>query len=331
MNPSTLSLWWLAMGLGLAASALYSGLETGIYRINRVRLQILNHRQHRPARILHRLVHQPTTLLSTLLIGNNIANYVGTASLAVILQSKGLADWQVIAVNILVITPALLIFGEVLPKDLFAAYSDKLTYPFARFLEVSRWLFGVTGLVPLVSGFNRLAVRWMGLAEGGEAAFHPRRQMELLVKEGVGRGLISDEQSAIVQRVLELSTLRVDQEMVAWSEVITLAVDDAPQAVWRLADQTSHSRFPVVDASGAAVGVISAYDVLTHAPEDCPALDKLMTPPVVLAADTPLRQALAQLQKQHAALAVVAQQGQPVGIVTIKDLVEPITGKLASW
>lgn len=330
MNPWPIGIWWALAVIGLIGSALYSGLETGIYSINRVRLQIRHHEHHIAARILHRLVQQPMALLGTLLIGNNMTNYMGTASLAMILEHRGLEDWQVIVINILLVTPALLVFGEVLPKDLFRAHSDQLTYPFARFLNLSRKLFWCVGLLPLTQVSYHLMSHLLGISERG-VPFHPRRQVELLVKEGVGRGLLSDEQSAIIDRVLELGTLTISDEMVAWNQVSTVSTDDPQTVMWDLADRTSHSRFPVVDATGTVRGVVSVRDALVHDRQSCPPLCDLMRPPLMLDAGTPLRAALATLQTRHTAMAVVTSQDQPVGIVTVKDLIEPIVGELASW
>ena len=322
-------LWWAMMFGGLIGSALYSGLETGSYRLNRVRLQILEHKGRRAAKALQQLLHQRELLLCTLLVGNNVANYMGTAGLAVILEDWGLTDTQVVLLNVLIITPLLLIFGETLPKDLFAAYGDRLMYRFAGFLQVSRSVFTWTGLLPLVLAVSHGLTRLMGGRHVGP--FHPRRQVHALVQEGVGHGVLSDAQSAMVERVLELSGRCVADEMVAWKDVIRVGESDPPAVLWRLADQTSYSRFPVVNADGKVVGLLHLRDALTHTPDTCPSIRNLIAPVETLNAQTPLREALSHIQSHRKALAIVIRQGKPVGIVTIKDLIEPITGELASW
>ena len=84
-----LTFWSVLAVIGIAASALYSGLETGAYSLNRVRLQIRDHNREPAARTLRKLMANPTLLLSTLLIGNNLANQIGVSSLAVILNTAG--------------------------------------------------------------------------------------------------------------------------------------------------------------------------------------------------------------------------------------------------
>jgi len=323
-------LWSAAVVLGFIGSALFSGLETGAYRLNRVRLQNLAHQGHPAARTLLRLLRQPTILLSTLLIGNNLMNYLGTAGLTVLFESRGLNEWEMVALNLILVTPLLFVFGETLPKDLFGAHSDRLMYPLAPFLEGSRRLFTILLLVPLIDAVTRAIFRLRG-EKRGATAFHPRRQVELLVKEGVGHGLISDEQEAIVERALSISERTVADEMIPWPKVHTLKLSDAPAVIWTLTEKTRRARFPVVDDHGRVTGVLHVMDALRHGRDHCPPIAQLQRPALTLNAKTRLRTALRHLQQSHAALAIVTHSDQPAGIVTIKDLVEPITGELRQW
>jgi Mg2+/Co2+ transporter CorB len=100
MSGGTIAFWCAFMLVGFAGSALYSGMETGAYTLNRVRLQVLADRGQRRALTLRHLLDRPATLLATLLIGNNVTNYMGTAALAVLLEAADFSDFQ----SILLIT-----------------------------------------------------------------------------------------------------------------------------------------------------------------------------------------------------------------------------------
>jgi len=322
---------WSAMVVfGLCGSALYSGLETGIYSLNRVRLHILVHQNQKRALSLNRLVLKPTVMLSTLLIGNNITNYMGTAGLTVLLEGGGLTELQVILANLLIVTPMLFVFGETLPKDLFARYSDRLVYRFSGVLTVSRWGFTLCGLLPIVALFSEVLAKLLRSRQHIQI-FHPKRQVGVLVKEGVGLGLLSDDQSAMVERVLDLHERQVQQEMTRWEEVETVNVGDSSELLWSLADRASVSRYPVLGEKGDVVGIVSVNDALLYGREQCPPISELMKPADVLDSQKPLLEALNQLQRSHVAMAIVTRADQPIGIVTVKDLVEPITGELTSW
>ncbi|MFW6060185.1 MAG: CNNM domain-containing protein [Phycisphaeraceae bacterium] len=331
MSLLALTFWSMLMLVGFAGSALFSGLETGAYSLNRVRLEIYNHQRQRPAIILRRMLDNPTTLLTTLLIGNNVTNYLGTGSLAVILEGHHVGELQAMVINALIMTTALFVFGETLPKDLFAAHADWLMYRLARVLLWSRRLFTWIGLVPVINFATEIAMKRIG-GDGHARPFHPRRQVEVLVKEGVGYGLLSDDQSAMVARVLDLGTRRLRDEMTEWEDVITVKLDDEADVLWDLADRTSRTRFPVVDDKGRVIGALNVMDALRRGRAHCPPVRELMEPVVRLPATMPLRRGLAELQRRRVAMAVVVDENeQPVGIVTVKDLVEPITGELVSW
>ncbi len=330
MTTTALIVWFVLSIAGVAICGLFAGLETGMYSLNRVRLHLLSHEGHSNAAVLGRLMHDQGRLLATLLVGTNIATNLATSALGVILHDWVHGEWKVIAATVLIETPLLFIFAETLPKDLFAAHADRLVYPFARPIALLKLLLTWIGLLPLISLISRGVMKLLG-SKSSSLPFQPRLLVTSLVKEGLGSGLLSDEQSAIVDRVIALADRTVRDEMVAWADVTKLSVDDAPKALWELAERTSYGQMPVMEASGQAAGVLHVIDALVHEPDDCPPLRELMRRPLQLSPQTPLREALEQLQGEGDTLGIVTENNQPIGIVSIKDLVEPITGELASW
>lgn len=315
--------------LGLAGSALCSGLETGAYSVNRVRLHLMEHGGDLGAKRLRSLLERPTALLASLLVGNNIAHYLQATALTVITSYWGLSDSGVIVFNVLVMTPIIFVFCETVPKDIFAANADRLMPRLSPVLTAMVAVLKGTGLWLLIGWLGRRTA--FTTPGGDEALAQPRHQFELLVKEGVGDGMMSDEQSAIVDRVLDFADLRVGEEMTPWSKVVRVGVDDPPARLWRLAESSSISRFPVTDSAGRVVGVVSLYDALRHTPETCPPIVKLAKTAPAFDHELTLREALARMRNDQSPIAIVTRHGRPAGIVTFKDLIEPITGELASW
>lgn len=315
--------------LGLAGSALCSGLETGAYSANRVRLHLMEHAGDAGAKRLRRLLEKPTALLASLLVGNNIANYLQATALTVITSYWGFSDAGVIVFNVLIVTPIIFVFCETVPKDIFAAHADRLMPRLSPVLTAMVAVLRGVGVLPLIDWLGRRTA--FSARTGDEALAQPRHQFELLVKEGVGDGMMSDEQSAIVDRVLDFADLRVGEEMTPWNKVVRVGIDEPPARLWRLAESSSISRFPATDAAGRVVGVVSLYDALRHTPETAPPIAKLVKPAPVFDHEITLREALARMRNDQSPIAIVTRNGRPAGIVTFKDLVEPITGELASW
>ncbi len=326
-----MTIWAILMVIGFAGSALYSGLETGTYRLNRVRLAVLDHQGSGRAHRLRRLIEHPTSLLTTLLLGNNLMNQLGAASLTAILELRGHSTLSILVFTTLIVTPLLFVFGETLPKDLFAAYADRLMYRLTWPLVITQQVFRWTGIALLVGLFTGLLMRALG-GRGTQRALHPRRRVEDLVKESVGYGVLSDDQSAIAQRVLDLSTRTVADEMVPWKQVMTVRRDASIETLWQLAASSERSRFPVLDEQGKVVGVLGIDEVLSYEKAVCPPLEQLMEPAVSIRAGEPWRAALSRMQREHISLVIVVDSHEkPLGIVTVKDLVEPVTGELGNW
>jgi CBS domain containing-hemolysin-like protein len=60
-------------------------------------------------------------------------------------------------------------------------------------------------------------------------------------------------------------------------------------------------------------------------------VSQLVKPAVRLAAGVPVRDAMKTLVGEGSRMAVVMEGGRPIGLVTMKDLVEPLTGELRAW
>ncbi|MEM6751160.1 MAG: CNNM domain-containing protein [Planctomycetota bacterium] len=331
MTAGDLLLWVGLMLIGFAGSALYSGLETGSYQLNRIRLHVRAEKGQRTAQSLAKLLGKPAVLLTTLLLANNVANYLGTLSLSVLLDGAGLSPIQTIVLNTLIVTPVLFVFGEVLPKDLFGAAADRVMYRLAPVLTFTRTVAYATGLGFVVQAFSAVVLRLVGQRDG-LTVLHPRRRFGQLVREGVGYGVLSDEQSGLAERVLASAGRKIGDEMVPWDRAVILRHDEPAERLRELADRSGRSRFPVVQGD-QVVGVVNAVAYLAR-PADAPhtTLADLAEPAVTLRSAAPLRSGLARMQQEHVGLAVVVDDDQkPVGVATVKDLIEPITGELAAW
>src|SRR5690242_7607943 len=98
--------------LAMILSALFSGIETGLYTINRVRLTVrASHGDRRAVRLQNYLAN-PNRMLSTLLMGNNLAHYVVSFSVAAIIDEFGIAPGSAIAINACLLIPLMFIFAD---------------------------------------------------------------------------------------------------------------------------------------------------------------------------------------------------------------------------
>lgn len=313
--------------LGLVLSALYSGLETGLYTVNKIRLDVRASNGMKSAQRILALLDQPTRMLAVLLVCNNIANYVASYGVARMLEETSLGPWLAILVNTVVMIPVLFIFGEVLPKDLFRTNTDSWTYRWSAPLSWSDKVLWWTGVVPIVASVGKFASFVLGSEQTVEPS--PRRRFGLLFKEGLEGGVLSNEQITLADRVLSMKTLTVRSEMVPWSRVQcigeTISIERRSSAI----SNTAHTRIPVVDTTGKVIGILPVISALLSSEKETMTL---ISTPAYFSSDTPVRDALHALRKTGNSMGIVVSKDKnPIGIVTLKDLVEPIVGELAAW
>lgn len=328
MTLLEIALWGFLALLGIGTSALWSGTETATYVVGRARLEARASRAgDRAAHLLKAELDKPERVLAGLLILNNSSNYLGVLALAHLLEVTGLPAWQISIINAAVLTPTLFVFAETLPKEYARVTAERSAYRVAPLIRGIRVVLTALLVLPLVVGAARL-MRRLTSGSSEVAPLDPRERMVWLVREAVGQGIVSETQADLVRRAVAFRDTPLRREMTPWSRVHRLRTDmDAP-AARRAAAQSPHSRLPVVDRRGSVVGVVHAIDLLlgtSLTPE------RAMKNVLTIDHAMPARQALRTLRAKGEPIAVVTHHGRPVGLVTIKDLVEPVTGELLAW
>jgi CBS domain containing-hemolysin-like protein len=324
---------YAALAAGLATSFMASAVETGSYRLNRIRLRVrANAGDRRAATLLGLLTDLPGLVVAILII-NNAANYLVTAGTTILLSEKapGLSDMMVQLAAMAIVTPVLFVFCELLPKYLFAADPERFMSPLAGTVRGTyRLLYGL-GLVPALKGVSRIVMRIAGKRRA--EPFTPRQRLRAVLGEGAAEGVISGYQHELVDRVLGMREQLVSRVMIPIGSVAGVPVDIPRREFIEELRRHSYSRLPVWEGSREnVVGIVHINDVLAVKGDsmDLPALmrrDFVVVPP-----EMAVGQAMLALRKARAAMAVVCDpKGRAVGILTIKDLVEEVVGELAAW
>ncbi|HYD00648.1 MAG TPA: CNNM domain-containing protein [Phycisphaerales bacterium] len=347
--PLRPGLWWAmvcAVIVGTLGQSLFAGLEIGLYTVNRVRLRVRSSRKEKPdlaARLLAGEVALLPQVLPALLIGYNVAGAVGSYGLTALLTDRGgwaMGQWALLLVNLVVVTPVMFFVADMLPKELFRADADRLMYSAAWVVRGWRLLLLYTGVLPAVMwlshGLARVLVKRPGSVGSGESVEgeieQTRAHIHALLKEGANHGVMSEAQLTLVDRAFGLRENDVSDEMIPWSRCHVIQRSWTREAVLAYIQKHPYSRFPVADGS-RLIGVIEHVDICLSGLEGSGGkpVEQLMKPAVRLAASVPVRDAMKRLMSEGERMAVVVEGGRPIGLVTMKDLVEPLTGELRAW
>ncbi|MFB3891723.1 MAG: CNNM domain-containing protein [Phycisphaerae bacterium] len=321
------AIWTAVAAGGAVLSFIYSALETGIYVMNKIRLDLHAETGSKAARAVRAAVANQASFLSALLIGANLANYAATFSVSAMFVLAGyghLAEWYAM----LVAAPALFVVCESVPKNLAQRAAERLVYRLADVLTVSIAVFNMLGLGPLVRGFSRLMMRLAGPRRRGYVPMG-HEGLSAIVAEGQASGLLTHLQTVMADRVMHIAGVRLRDVMIPMARVAAAPARLDRDKMLDLMRAHPYSRFPLLDADGKVIEIVNIYDALAGADEVRPVPKAEL---LVLADATAVTDALFRMQRTHSPMAVVADEaGRHVGIVTIKDLVEEIVGELAEW
>jgi len=325
---------YVLAGAGVLLAALANGMETGLYRLNRVRLRLEAEKGNRRARILRDLLRDlPGQIVVCLVIYNGGA-YLTTIMVTTLVANAGWVE-SLIAVEVIataILTPLLFVFTDVTPKSLFALEADRWAYPLAGPMRWAHRVLRGIGLVPVLKGVSALMLRIARRRAGGQAStFTPRQRLQAVIREGLAEGVISGYQGQLAEQVLALRDKTVGEVMISMKQAAAVPVDVTQARFARELGRHSYSRLPVYENHRAnVVGIVHINDVLAQEGFDVAAAVRREV--VRLTPETAVSVALFRMRGERAAMAVVGDaKGRAIGILTVKDLVEEIVGDLAAW
>lgn len=331
MTTLEFSLWVVLVLIGIGGSAMCSGLEVGLYSINRVLVLVRSsNRDGGAADQLQRMLDQPVPTLTALLVWNNVFNYTGTLALTSLIATMHLADTQMILLQVVVLTPLLLILAESTPKEVFRVNADVLMPRFVLLLLILRRIVTLIPIVPVLIGVADLATRMVGVGKLGSLGDARERTAELLK---FGSGTMSDAQVTLIDRALQLEQTRVMNEMIPIKRAGMLRMGWTVARARVYMRSHPYSRFPVMGPRGQIEGVVHAIDLYLQQDghEEQQPIESLMREGTLLSPDDPIERALRALSRSGAQMGIVRHHGRDIGIVTRKDLVEPLVGELEEW
>ena len=321
------TLWLMVtIGAGLIVSAFFSGMETGLISLNKVRLRHEVERNNRDAILINGFVEHTERLLGTTLAGSLLCNVIIAVTASAVAARWFGEGWAIDLTTTLVSSAVVLVIAENVPKLLFRQYAHRLCFTFADVLNATAWL-----LVPLVwfLGVLMHGLAWLS-ARGGEppaSFFVTREELKHLAKEGEAGGALSAEERRMIHGVFDFPYKTVHEVMVPLARVVTVAPATSVAELLDISERTGYARLPVRNGD-AILGVANVYEILfANAAQPGKAAADLMQPPQRVLSTDRINRVLPVLRASRNPLCVVLNpSGRAVGIITIEDIVEEIVG-----
>lgn len=322
MNDDTVSI--LLIVACVIMSGYFSATETAFSSLNRIRVKNMAEKGDSRAELVLRMSENYDSLLSTILIGNNIVN-IACASMATLLFAKWLGNDVGPSVSTAVTTVVVLIFGEVSPKSIAKESPEAFAKFSAPFLHV---------LMILLTPFNFLFRQWKKLLS---RIFHSSDNQTLteeelltIVDEAEQEGGIDTQEGSLIRNAIEFTETQAIDVLTPRIDLTAVSVDDSKDDIAAVFAETGYSRIPVYrDSIDHIIGILYQKDFHNYVYHTDKDISTIIRPAIYVTENKLIGELLQDLQKNKSHLAVVMDEfGGTVGIVTMEDILEELVGEI---
>jgi len=315
---------WIAV-LCLMATMFFSAAEMAFIAANRLRLRHMAEEGSKIAARYLEAFSRPERILSTAMMGVTISHIVASSITTVVLLPK-FGGWAWLVATA-VITPLMLVFGEIIPKAFAREWATSLILSLFRPL---RWASAL--LVPFVFTANLIVSSVLRLFGGPRADtrhFVSREELKALLAMEPGEAEVTTQEAEMIDKIFDLGDTTVREIMVPLVEVAMLPETATTDDAIALVQRRGFSRIPIYrQRETNIVGVVGAMDILARGGEVARLTD-LMRPPVYVPETKRIDDLLREMQRARNHMAVVVDEyGGSTGVVTLEDILEEIVGEI---
>jgi CBS domain containing-hemolysin-like protein len=314
----TLLIVYLALALGV--SFLCSLLEATILSVTPAYIELLAKAGRRSGPLLRRLKARIDRPMIAVLTLNTVANTAGAAGVGA--QVHALFGNQWVALGSGLLTFAILVFSEVIPKTLGASYWQTLA-PGASYVIVVL-IAVLKPLVWLLELISRV------LSKGGHLRTVTREEMIVHAEMGKDAGVLRQRETRVIKNLLRMRDIRVKDIMTPRKVVQAYPKEMTVGEVMKQPSPLPFSRIPVYGQDvDDVVGIVFRYRVLeasARGQADC-RLDEIKVPIRAIPETASVASALDEfIRRQEHLMLVVDEYGGTEGIVTLEDAIETLLG-----
>lgn len=339
MEPSlytTLYIPIILFFISIFACALFSFLETSVTALRLFKLKELAKSIGKYDVFFNALEKDPQRVLVTILIANSLANVTAAALITNIMENLfkrlHLSSGLGFSIGIAIATVAILIFGEIIPKNIAKIHGERLfratlwlnnltyyaLYPFVTFLiRLSNFIIYKTGDKKVMDR----AVEWVS----------SEKEIQFLIDHINKRGLMETEKTIMLQNIFELGRTPIKEIMIPTTDIISVNVNKTLKDTLDIFSKHHFTRLPVYeDKPDNIIGMIHLKDIFFLSDHKSKTLRDLLRPILFVPETLKVNQLLKELRQQHMHMAMVLNEyGIITGLITLEDVLEEIVGEIS--
>ena len=305
-------------------SAYFSATETAFASLNHIRVKNMAEKGDRRAILVMKLLDRYDSVLSTILVGNNVVN-IGATSLATVFFVRMLGEDAGSGIATLVTTLVLLIFGEISPKSMASEFPEQVAMFSAPLLRC---------IMVVLTPVNFLFGLWKKflakIIKGEEDRAITDEELLTIVDEAETGGGIGEEESDLIRNSIEFRDQEAVDILTPRVDIVGVEYGTSNQEIADIFAQTGYSRLPVYrEDMDHITGILYEKDFYNKIFGSERSIDSIIRPTVFITEHKKIDELLRELQKKKIHLAVVVDEyGGTVGIVSMEDILEELVGEI---
>ena len=314
--------------LCVVMSAYFSATETAFNTFNKIRVKNLAEKGNKRAARALELAENYDTLISTILIGNNIVNILA-ASLATLyftdLLAGGSAAQFATTISTAVMTLLVLTFGEICPKTIAKQTPDKFVLFATPIISALVVLFK-----PLSFIFKQLQNMLSKIFKADEDQGMTEEELISIIEEATEEGDFDEEESTLIKSAIEFNELEVGDIFTPRIDITAIRSDISKEDLAKVFTESGYSRIPIYDDDLDNIhGIVYYKDFFSDAQSTEIPISEIVKPVMYVTKTQKINDVLKDLQEKQMHMAIVTDEyGSTAGIVTLEDILEEIVGEI---
>ncbi len=307
----------------ICMSSFFSASETAFTCFNKIRIKNLANLGDKKAIEVLKLSGDYDKLLSTILIGNNIVN-ITSASLATILFTKFFPSSGV-TISTIVMTIAVLIFGEISPKTLAKQHPEKIVLSTVSILKF---------FVIIITPINYILSLWKKmfnkLFRKNDEPSITEDELKTIIEEVESEGVINKHEGELIRSAIEFDDLNAEDIYTPRIDIVAVEENDSIEEIKEIFMESGYSRLPVYSESiDRIIGVIHEKEFYRLVNKKMTSIKEIIKNILYITPNKKISSLLRDLQQAKSHMAVVVDEyGGTEGLVTLEDIIEELVGDI---
>ncbi|WP_187982029.1 hemolysin family protein [Borreliella bavariensis] len=311
--------------LFIILSAIFSASETAYTSLSMIQIQDIR-KKGKSGISVYNLVQSPSKLITTILIGNNISNIIAsTLTTKFVLEKYGNSA---LAISTGLITIIVLIFAEILPKQIAILNNEIIALSTSFFLKPLIFIF-----TPLIYIINKIIKKILNLLKIKTSYKMTKESIKNILSLAGNLGILKNDSRIFMQKMLDIDQVRASEIMTHRTEVFSLSSSSKLKDVIKLIKEEGYSRISIYKGQSREqiIGILIAKDLIEVNKKDMNKnVSQFIKPAVFVQQNKRIKDILDIMRKKQKIMAIVIDEyGGFSGILTIEDIVEKIFGAIS--